>query len=227
MGFDLAKALPGFLVVVLSLTVHEYFHARTAHKLGDDTPVRMGRLTLNPIAHIDPFGTLLIPLMLAWAGLPIIGWAKPVMWDPSRIRRGVRMATAELMVSAAGPLSNLGLALVATGVLGVLRPLAPALVDPGTPGLALLGQFIIVNIYLAIFNLVPVPPLDGSHVVGSFLSGALRELWGRLMMLGPILLMALLYIRDGSGRSLLSHVLDPVANVLTAFLFRISRGFIS
>ncbi|HEY6100534.1 MAG TPA: site-2 protease family protein, partial [Anaeromyxobacter sp.] len=148
---DPAAAVLNLIVLLLSLTFHEFFHAWSAWRLGDDTAARMGRLTLNPVPHIDLFGTILLPLMNA-----PIGWAKPVPVNPSRFNRKVGMARGDIIVSAAGPLSNLLLGLIAAIVLGILARFAPALVERGTAGFALLTRFMVVNAGLAIFNLLPI-----------------------------------------------------------------------
>lgn len=222
MPFDLAQAVPALIVVLLSLTVHEYAHAWTAHRLGDDTAARMGRLTLNPIAHVDLLGTILVPLVLALAGVPPIGWAKPVPVDPSRFRRGVKMSTGDTLVSFAGPISNLAFGLVAALALGVYARFA----GPGLerdPGVLLLLTLILVNVGLAVFNLLPIPPLDGSHFVGHLLPARMQAGWDRFRTFGPLLLLALLYIRPG-GRSLLTVVLHPAREFLVSLLLRVSNG---
>src|SRR5687767_13244524 len=103
--------------MIMSLSFHEFSHARVARWLGDDTAERQGRLTLNPISHIDPFGTLLIPAIGAATGVPLIGWARPVPVNPARFRRGVNMRRGFALVSAAGPLSNLLLAVISAAIL--------------------------------------------------------------------------------------------------------------
>jgi Zn-dependent protease len=175
------------IVLLLSLTFHEFFHAFSAWRLGDDTAARLGRLTLNPIPHIDPIGTLLLPLM----GAPI-GWAKPVPVDPSRFRRGVSMATGDILVSAAGPLSNVLLGVVAAVVLGVLARFAPETVVRGTGVSEFLQQLIWVNAGLALFNLLPIPPLDGSHVAGNLVPYRWRGAWEQFTRFAPFLLLALI-----------------------------------
>ncbi|MDR7567247.1 MAG: site-2 protease family protein, partial [Armatimonadota bacterium] len=152
-GLGLPHLLATAVALLVAVTVHEYAHAYTAVRLGDPTPKRLGRLTLNPLAHLDPWGTLLLLL----AGF---GWAKPVPVNPAYFadpRRGM------LMVAAAGPLANLAL-------LGALGALARA----GTvPELGWLGELwlrlLYVNAVLAVFNLLPVPPLDGSRILGALL----------------------------------------------------------
>jgi Zn-dependent protease len=174
--------------LILSLSVHEFFHAWTAWRLGDDTAARMGRLTLNPIAHIDPIGTLLLPLL----GVPF-GWAKPVPVDVTRIRRSISMGTGNILISAAGPLSNLGLAVLSSVVFAVLLRVDPRLLDNGTPGRVLLGYMIVVNVGLAIFNLLPIPPLDGSHVAAALVPYRWRGAWEAFTRLAPFLLIGLFF----------------------------------
>jgi Zn-dependent protease len=174
--------------LILSLTVHEFFHAWTAWKLGDDTAARLGRLTLNPIPHIDPIGTLLLPL----AGVPF-GWAKPVPVDVSRIRRGISMSTGNILISAAGPLSNLGLALAASVAYGLLVRFAPDSMRPGAGIYELLTWLIVVNVGLAIFNLLPIPPLDGSHVAEALMPYRWRGAWAQFARLSPLFLLAFFF----------------------------------
>ncbi|HET8542506.1 MAG TPA: site-2 protease family protein [Anaeromyxobacter sp.] len=174
------------IVLLLSLTFHEFFHAWSAWRLGDDTAARMGRLTLNPVPHIDVFGTIILPLLNA-----PIGWAKPVPVNPARFRRGVRMATGDIIVSSAGPLSNLLLGLVAAIAFGLLKRFSPETVVPGTAAYALLAQFMLVNAGLAVFNLLPIPPLDGGHVAASLMPYRWRGAWEQFARYSPFLLILL------------------------------------
>jgi Zn-dependent protease len=146
--------------LVLSLTVHEFAHAWSARLLGDDTAERMGRFTLNPLVHIDLFGTLLLPLL----GIPF-GWAKPVPVDPSRFRRDVSMRTGWMLTAAAGPLSNIVLAALSALAFALTFRFAPGFL-PANPGFEFFLKIMVVaNVGLALFNLLPVPPLDGSGAV--------------------------------------------------------------
>jgi Zn-dependent protease len=184
---DPAAAVLNLIVLLLSLTFHEFFHAWSAWRLGDDTAARMGRLTLNPVPHIDLLGTILLPLMNA-----PIGWAKPVPVNPARFDRRFRMGTGDILVSSAGPLSNLLLGLIAAVLLGALARFAPDLVSRGTPGLALLQRFMIVNAGLAIFNLLPIPPLDGGHVAANLVPYRWRAGWEQFARVSPFLLIAVI-----------------------------------
>jgi Zn-dependent protease len=189
---DLLERVMYVIPLILSLTVHEYFHAWTAWKLGDDTAARMGRLTLNPIPHIDPIGTLLLPLMK----VPF-GWAKPVPVDVRRIRRGISMAKGNILISAAGPLSNLALAVLASIVFALLIRFAPDAVADGQGAGELLRILIIVNVGLAIFNLLPIPPLDGSHVADALMPYRWRPAWEAFSRIAPFLLLGLIFFGRG------------------------------
>ncbi len=162
-----------FLVALyLSISVHEAAHAWMANRCGDDTARLMGRMTLNPIVHIDPIGTVLMPLMqVVFSGLPLIGWAKPVPVNPLRFRN---MRKGEILVSLAGPVSNFILAAGALVlcwiVIAVFRAIGPAGDRLGDAFLMFLVSLLILNLVLGLFNLIPIPPLDGSHVLGVFLS---------------------------------------------------------
>lgn len=146
-----------FAVILLSMTLHEAMHAFMGYWLGDDTAKREGRLTLNPIKHIDPFLTLLLPLGLALLGLPIFGGAKPVPFNPERVRYGVWGAA---LIAFAGPLTNFLLAFVTFGIF-VLAGLPSA----DSLGGQILLTTVMVNLGFFIFNMLPIPPLDGSRVL--------------------------------------------------------------
>ncbi|MBN1962311.1 MAG: site-2 protease family protein [Deltaproteobacteria bacterium] len=164
-------AIIGLIPVILSLSVHEFAHAWSAKQLGDDTATRHGRLTLNPIAHIDPIGTLVLPLLLTMQGLPAFGWAKPVPTDPSRYTRKISMWKGHMIVAAAGPISNLLMAIICLA-------LASFLVHSGyianTPEAiaTFLIRMVIINIALFVFNMLPVAPLDGQSVLAGLLPSA-------------------------------------------------------
>jgi Zn-dependent protease len=173
------------IVLVLSLSVHEWAHALSAALLGDDTAKRLGRLTLNPVSHIDPVGTLLLPLL----GVPF-GWAKPVPVNPARFTSKVSMSTGMMITAAAGPLSNLVLALSCALLYTLIHRFAgqqPAL-------LQLLGVGLFTNVALAIFNMLPVPPLDGSRVAEGLMPLRMRPTWERFARFGPLVLLAIIVL---------------------------------
>jgi Zn-dependent protease len=195
--------------LLLSLSFHEWAHAWSAWKLGDDTAERMGRLTLNPLAHADPIGTFLFPLL----GVPF-GWAKPVPVNPARFRRGVNMSRGMMLTAAAGPISNLVLATICALVFGLGVRFAPAVVAPGGGFVEFLVMMMHINVVLAIFNLIPVPPLDGSRIVEGFLPYRFRDGWERFSRIAPFVLIALLFL-PGSP---LSRLIAGPRSYVFAFL---------
>jgi len=169
---SLETIIPSFVVLVLSLSFHEAAHAWTADRLGDSTARRLGRITLNPLAHIDWIGTVLFPLVAMMSGWPLIGWAKPVPVNGANLRSPRRDFA---IVAAAGPLSNLLLAVLAAMVLGVLE--SGQLTSLPAPLVRLVLVGLTLNVLLAVFNLLPVPPLDGSNV----LAGLVPERFARII----------------------------------------------
>lgn len=200
MPFDqtwLATTLMMLIPLWLSLSVHECAHAWAALRLGDDTAARLGRLTFNPLAHIDPIGTLLLPLL----GIPF-GWAKPVPVQPHRFRPNVRMQTGMMLVAIAGPISNLILAGIAIVLFALLVRFYPAAVIGVGIGQAmgqLLQMLILLNVLLAAFNALPIPPLDGSRVADALMPRSLRPLWEEFTRVGPIALIAVIVLPRLAG----------------------------
>lgn len=183
-----------FLVVLVpSVILHEVAHGVTALGFGDDTAKRAGRLTLNPLPHIDPFGTVILPALLAFTAGGAFGYAKPVPVNPSRMRRP---RDHGLLVSLAGPATNIALAVLAAVALRALLPTASDMV------LDLVFRFGIINVVLAAFNLLPIPPLDGSAVVERVLPRRLLPGWRRLRQWAMPLLLLLVLLLPGA----LSHV---------------------
>ena len=195
----LAARLVIFIPLLLSLSVHEWAHAWSAWLLGDDTARLQGRMSLNPLVHIDLVGTLLLPLI----GFPF-GWAKPVPFEPLRFRRRVSMRLGTLIVAAAGPISNVVLALLAAGGLIALYVAGSAHTPTFRAVHSLLSTLILLNIILALFNLFPIPPLDGSRIVDSWIPDSLRPAWNSLCQLGPVVLLAVILLPALAGASLLS-----------------------
>jgi Zn-dependent protease len=177
---------------IFSIVAHEVMHGEVAQRLGDDTAARAGRLTLNPISHIDPFGTIILPALLLYFGLPVFGWAKPVPVDFRRLRNG---RTGMMMVAAAGPLTNTALAIVSALLLRHL-PLAPdaeAWRFVSLPLHYMLWFAVQINVVLAIFNLLPLLPLDGGRVLAGLLPLPMAVKFARLEPYGMIILFVLLY----------------------------------
>ena len=155
--------------LVIAIVFHEVAHGWTARMLGDPTAAQLGRLSLNPIKHVDPFGTIILPGMLKLAGLPVFGWAKPVPVIKGRLRNPRRDM---MIVAAAGPGSNLVMALIGAVALGLVTRGFAGGAEPSL-GVSFLAanllNFILLNIFLALFNLLPLPPFDGGHIVEGLL----------------------------------------------------------
>jgi len=170
------EAVVFLIALILSIAVHEYGHAISADKLGDRTPRLQGRVTLNPMAHADPIGTLLFPVIAVLMNTGILfGWGKPVQINPMSFTRKLRMKTAHLIVAAAGPAMNVIMAVVLTIVLGIL--MVTGVLDGKPDILQGIAMVIQLNWVLCFFNLIPVPPLDG----GAVLAGLLPDRYARHM----------------------------------------------
>jgi Zn-dependent protease len=205
------------LVVVPSITSHEAAHGFVADRLGDPTAREQGRLTLNPIPHIDPFFTILLPAFLILAGSPFIfGGAKPVPVDVSRLRNPRRDWA---LVGAAGPLANVAIAIALSALLAILTH--AGLLGRSSRGTEVLAIGICVNLVLAIFNLIPIPPLDGSRVVQYFLSGEALRAYRALERFGLFVIVALvLFVRP--ARIVLAAITLAAIEMLTG-VFGIAR----
>jgi Zn-dependent protease len=194
---QLREALTGLITLLLSVSVHEYSHALAAWKLGDDTAARQGRLTLNPFAHADPIGTLLLPIFCVLTGRGAFGWGRPVPYVPNHLSRRFSLRAGEAIISFAGPFANLVLAVASTlalygirhGLIGYLVA-HPALL----PVVPLLYRLLALNLVLFFFNLLPIPPLDGSKILAWLLGYRADRLLELLQSLGVFgLLLAILF----------------------------------
>ncbi|MDJ0643925.1 MAG: site-2 protease family protein [Erythrobacter sp.] len=193
--------------LIVAIVFHEVAHGYAAKLLGDETASERGRLTLNPIAHVDPIGTLLVPGALLLMGGPAFGWAKPVpvnKWRLSNPRYGM------MAVAAAGPGINFILAGVGAILLGLTTAAIglPATEEPNLILTALL-MFILLNIFLALFNLLPIPPFDGSHIVGGLLPRSMRAQWEKLQQVGIFLLIAIIAGSWAFGTGWIEKIVMP------------------
>jgi Zn-dependent protease len=199
---DIQTIIARVLVLIIAFTVHELAHALTADYLGDPTPRRMGRITLNPLKHLDPFGTILLIV----AGF---GWAKPVMVNPMNMRGNPRTSMA--IVAAAGPLSNLILATI--GAMFVRFGLVSlAATGSALSPAFLLAEFIWINLILAFFNLIPIPPLDGSKILFAILPAELVYRLRPLEQFGFLILMGVVFF---APQVLQAIIVEPALALLT------------
>ena len=212
------------IAFLFAISVHESAHAWTASRCGDPTARMLGRVSLNPIRHIDLFGTIILPLIAAISHIPLLGWAKPTPVDPRNFRHPVR---DDILTSVAGPVSNFIVATIALLLLGGISissgsgHSAVQSLQGGygggssdsalAPIAVLLYELMLINVVLAVFNLIPVPPLDGSHVLRHFLPDSARMVFDRI---GFFALLALVYLAPG----LLSGLIGPFVNLYRAML---------
>jgi Zn-dependent protease len=221
---DIAFQLIAFL---FAISIHESAHAWMANRRGDPTAYMLGRVSLNPIRHIDPVGTVLLPLIAAVSHFPMLGWAKPTPVNPRNFKDPV---WDDILTSVAGPVSNFMVASVAvilllaikdTSALGqqIVTGIPFGIVSlemnsPLVPASLLLYQLMTINIVLGVFNLIPVPPLDGSHVLRHFLSGPVLKVYDNV---GMFALMALVFL----GGGLLGRIIFPVVGIFNYLLLRV------
>ncbi len=197
-----------FISLIIAITFHEFCHALAADHMGDPTPRSRGRLTLNPLAHADPIGTIALPLINLITGFPTIGWAKPVPIDPFNFRHPKK---DEIIVSLAGPASNLLLAIIGSLIIRFL-PLSEIFI-------LFFYLLTFVNISLFIFNLIPIPPLDGSHILLNILPEKSRLQWEETFdRYGFILIIVLVFFPIANGQSLVSLVISPIISFISHLL---------
>lgn len=191
---DIIITIFSLIILLFSVIIHELAHGYVAYSLGDPTAKYEGRLTLNPLKHLDPFGSVILPLLLFISGSSIlIGWAKPVPINPYNLED---QKWGSLKVAIAGPLSNIALALF----FGLIIRFIPAVFFNSVPGIFLMFSFIVqINIMLAIFNLVPIPPLDGSWILIKFLPQQLEKIKIFLQQYGLFILIFLIFFGGLQG----------------------------
>ncbi len=208
---DIRLILVQVFVVLFAITIHEAAHAWMANRLGDPTAAALGRASLNPLVHIDPIGTVIFPLLLILFKMPVFGWAKPVPYNPLNLRRPKR---GGLWISFAGPISNILTAGAAVVLFRALKPFGARITDASALSRPLEGLSIIllftalINISLAVFNLIPIPPLDGSGILAGLLSEQAAAKYERLRPYGFFLLILVMY----SGA--LSLIFSPVQKLV-------------
>ena len=211
MDINFAQIFISLVVLLFSLTVHEMAHAWTADRLGDPTARLLGRISLNPLLHIDPIGTVVFPLIAAISGVPLIGWAKPV---PVSVRQLRHPRRDYVLVAAAGPVSNLVLAMAASIALRMLTVSPVTLGQPNVsaPLATLFAQLKMINVLLAVFNMIPIPPLDGGNVLAGLLPRPLVPAFNSLRPYGFLVLYLLMF--TGS----LSSLVRPPAYFIYSWL---------
>ena len=202
--------------LIIAIVFHEVSHGLVARRLGDPTAEERGRLSFNPVRHIDPFGTVILPLLLAITHAPIFGWAKPVPVNYRRLRHPRR---DKVLVALAGPGMNLLLAVVGALVLALTLTLSG---NPDSLGTALIAgnalNFVLINLFLAVFNLLPVPPFDGGHVVEGLLPPALAQSFAAIGRYALLVLILLLLVLPMLGINVVGHVVSPIVDKLATAL---------
>lgn len=215
---SIIEGIISLFVVLFAITVHEASHGLAAYKMGDPTAYQLGRITLNPIRHIDPVGTILLPLILIIMGAPPFGWAKPVPVNPLNLKDPRR---DNLIISIAGPASNIAVALVAFIILKILMNLNPSLFYTRgggissllSPVITIIYFTIVINVILAFFNLIPIPPLDGSGVVMGLISEEAAQKYEQIRPYGFFILI-LLIMTGAIGR-----ILGFVLRIVNSFIY--------
>ena len=205
--------------VLIAITFHEFAHGIVAYKLGDDTPRIQGRLNLNPLSHLDPIGTI----MLVFAGF---GWGKPVEINSNNFNRNIKMPVAEAIVAAAGPIMNFILAIVFAIIYAILWKFADSFLatQAGNIILLLIRACIIINLGLGIFNLIPLPPLDGSKIIGGFLSYNVRNWFERYYYIFYIVFVGI-WVTGIAGR-IISPLISLTYSGIISLMSRIFNVFI-
>ena len=202
--------------LIIAIVFHEVSHGLVAKRLGDPTAAERGRLTFNPIRHVDPFGTVILPLILALSHAPIFGWAKPVPVNYRRLRHPRRDM---VLVALAGPGMNLLLAIVGALVLAATLTFSA---NPDSLGSSFVAgnalNFVLINLFLAVFNLLPIPPFDGGHVVQGLLPPPLAQSFGKLGRYALPVLVVLLLVLPMLGINVVGHLVSPLVDRLATGL---------
>ena len=205
--------------LVIAIVFHEVAHGLVARQLGDPTAEELGRLSLNPIKHVDLFGTVILPLALAITHAPVFGWAKPVPVNYRRLRKPRRDM---VLVALAGPGMNIALALFGAAILAATVSISGGAQDGTARFIAANAlNFILINLFLGIFNLLPVPPFDGGHVVQGLLPPPLAHSFGKLSRYSLLVLVLLLLVLPLAGINIVGRVVSPIVDSLAVFILGI------
>jgi len=210
--FNIAQSLPGFL---LAIVVHEAAHAWMANKFGDATAKNEGRLTLNPAAHYDPWGTIFFPLLAAVSNFAMIGWARPV---PIETRNFKKLRQGIFWVSFAGPLSNIIVGTISAFALALIATKVHFGWDYYSISIRMLQYSVFINFILAFFNLLPIPPLDGSKMVSAFLKGPLLYKYEALARYSPLFFIAV-FVLSMMNIPTISYLLEPAQKLANFMMF--------
>ncbi|MDB5694765.1 MAG: site-2 protease family protein [Sphingomonas bacterium] len=225
MGSDnlIYRAAVWIVPLIIAIVFHEVAHGWVARLLGDPTAAEQKRLSFNPLRHVDPVGTVVLPLGLALAGAPVFGWAKPVPVDYRRLREP---RTGMMLVALAGPGMNFALAMIGAVVLGLTAFAAPDATGGVRFVIDALFAFIAINVFLALFNLLPIPPFDGGHVVEGLLPRRAAAVWARLGRFGFVLLFGLLVILPmlAPQLNLVQRFVAPPARAVTDWFIGIAAA---
>lgn len=226
---DMFYTVAAWLIpLVIAIVFHEVAHGHAARILGDHTAERLGRLTLNPLRHVDPIGTVMLPLVLAVVHAPIFGWAKPVPVDGNSLRNPRRDM---MLVALAGPVTNFVLATLTALALGAFVGTVGGIPTPAPPvtwavfAFDNLRNFLLINVFLGVFNLIPLPPFDGGHVVQGLLPRAAAAHYARLARFGFPLLIVLLFVLPmiSPNADIVRRVIGPIAEAVASFFLGIAR----
>lgn len=200
---DIVAIVYLILVILFSMTIHELTHGLVAHRLGDDTARLLGRLTLNPLKHVDPFMTVLLPVLLMLAGLPVFGAAKPVPVNPARLKYD---EWGMALVAAMGPITNLLIAFLAYGIYVYVAPLQ------------ILQLAVVVNLGFFVFNMLPIPPLDGSRVLYAIAPDFLRDTMMWIERFGVIFIFAIILIASPLIGAFMESALGAILQLFSLLL---------
>lgn len=210
--FNIAQSLPGFLMAIV---IHEASHAWMANKFGDPTAKNQGRLTLNPAAHYDPWGTIFFPLLAAVTNFAMIGWAKPV---PIEVRNFKNYRSGLFWVSFAGPLSNLILGTLSALILALIATKVSSDWEYYTISIRILKYSVFINFILAFFNLIPLPPLDGSKMISSFLKGHALRKYEDFARFTPVIFIGVMML-SFMGIHTIGYLLAPANDIANYIMF--------